>query len=71
MRGWLFFDFGVFGFVRFNAHSVVEEANGNFIEITPSRASQRYPFIRHEGKEEDFISLVVGWKVVMFDYSII
>ena len=37
--------------------SVVEE-NGVLVDITPTRASRRYPFIRHEGGEKDFITFV-------------
>jgi hypothetical protein len=64
VRGWLFFDFrmlrilGGQPFVRFTAHSVVQDEDGTLRDITPSRASQRYPFIRHEGSDEEFISLV-------------
>ena len=71
MRGWLIFEFGgLFGFVRFNSHSVIEQQDGTLIDITPSRASRRYPFIRHAGSEEDFIELVVKWQVIQFDYRV-
>ena len=49
VRGWLLFGFGMFGFIRFNPHSVIKEEDGTLIDITPSKASQRYPFIRHWG----------------------
>jgi hypothetical protein len=71
IRGWLLFDFGGFlTFVRFNAHSVLQEAGGNLIDITPSQASQRYPFMQHPGEEAEFISLVDGLKLVRFDYPV-
>ena len=71
VRGWMFFDFhrtsmGLLPAVRFTAHSVVEDSGGLY-DITPSRASQRYPFIKHEGTEEDFISLVEGHRLVHLD----
>ena len=48
--GWL-----VFNWVRrFTAYSVIEDANGWLFDITPSRASQRYPFVRHDGPEDEF-----------------
>ena len=57
VRGWLVFDYtlGPFmgwpAFWRFTAHSVIEADDGRLFDITPSRASQRYPFIRHDGPE--------------------
>ena len=52
VRGWLFFDHkttsgGRVNSVTFQAHSVLEE-NGVLVDITSTRASRRYPFIRHE-----------------------
>jgi hypothetical protein len=56
VRGWLFFDFiagavflGRRPFVRFQPHSVIADEAGALHDITPSRASRRYPFIRHDG----------------------
>lgn len=74
VRGWLFFDMittseGLLKFVWFNSHSVVEEPNGKVIDITPSRASQRYPFIGHEGDEDDFTNLVDRRKIWRIEYS--
>jgi hypothetical protein len=77
VRGWVFFDliqasffFGRRPFVRFTAHSVVEDADGTLYDITPSRASRRYPFIRHEGSEEEFNSLVEENRLVNLDLEI-
>ena len=53
VRGWMYFDL----LSQFVAHSVVEEG-GTLLDITPSHASHRYPFVRHIGNEEDFIALV-------------
>jgi hypothetical protein len=53
--GFLYFDWhGLLPTVRFNAHSLVEAPDGKLYEITPSRASARYPFLRHTGSLEDF-----------------
>ena len=62
LRGWLFFDDkttsgGRVNAVTFQAHSVVEE-NGVLVDITPTRASRRYPLMRHEGGEKHFITFV-------------
>jgi hypothetical protein len=70
----MFFDFattseGLIPAVRFSSHSVVEQADGTLIDITPSQARQRYPFIKHHGDEDDFVNLVDGWKVVNLDYG--
>lgn len=72
VRGWLFFDFnttslGLYPFVRFTAHSLVEDEDGTLHDITPSKASQRYPFIQHKGSEEEFISLVEEHQLVNLD----
>jgi hypothetical protein len=59
VRGWLYFDFeNSLSFVRFTAHSVVADEAGRLWDITPSRASQRYPFICAEGTVEEFVQIV-------------
>jgi hypothetical protein len=61
VRGWLFFDFGGYlDRVQFLAHSVVRAPNGELWDITPSRASQDYPFIPAQESEEEFKALVEG-----------
>lgn len=72
IRGWLFFDFhntslGLIPFVRFTAHSLVQDEDGTLRDITPSKASQRYPFIRHDEGDGDFISLVEKHQLVHLD----
>ncbi|RYG84112.1 MAG: hypothetical protein EON59_13495 [Alphaproteobacteria bacterium] len=50
----------VYGFLHFaglgtfNAHSVVEDGERGLCDITPSRASQLYPFVRHAGSPQLF-----------------
>jgi hypothetical protein len=61
--GWLVFDYseisqGLVPFCRFTAHSVIEGPDGTLVDITPSQASQRYPFLRHEGPAEEFEAIV-------------
>jgi hypothetical protein len=63
VRGWMVFDFnkmseGLYPVCRFTAHSVVEDSTGRLFDPTPSRASQRYPFLRHEGPEAEFVAVV-------------
>ena len=72
VRGWMLFDvaeasLGLLNYVLFEAHSVVEE-NGPLVDIAPSSASRRYPFIRHPGDDQDFKKLVehVGISTIQF-----
>ena len=60
VRGWLFFDLtDALPFVRFIAHSLVEDKSGDIFDITPAqKVFQSYPFIRAEEDEDTFESLV-------------
>jgi hypothetical protein len=74
VRGWLVFDHeatssGIIPLVQFNPHSVVEDSNGIRVDPTPSRASQRYPFLEHEGPEEDFIRIVESISLTCINYD--
>jgi len=65
VRGWLVFDYnrityGLFRICRFTAHSVVETPDGKLFDLTPSKASQRYPFVRHEGPDDEFEAIVLA-----------
>lgn len=65
VRGWLVFDFHqpplwLFPVCRFTSHSVVEGPDGDLFDITPSKASRRYPFLRHEGPEGEFEAIVLA-----------
>jgi hypothetical protein len=40
----------------FTAHAVVEDPAGRLFDTTPSKASQRYPFLRHEEEFEAIIA---------------
>jgi hypothetical protein len=74
VRGWLVFDhqsasFGLMPLIQFNPHSVVEDAKGTRVDPTPSRASRRYPFLDHEGTEEDFIRIVESNSLTRVNYD--
>jgi hypothetical protein len=63
VRGWLVIDYneatqGLFNNCKFIAHSVVEAPDGRLFDLTPSQASQRYPFLRHDGPEKEFVAFV-------------
>jgi hypothetical protein len=65
VRGWMIFDYnkttqGWWPVCRFMAHSVVEAPDGRLFDITPSQASQRYPFIRHSGPDSEFEAIVLA-----------
>lgn len=61
VRGWLYFDFGgLLDRVQFLAHSAVLTPDGELCDVTPSVASQDYPFISAEESEEDYAALVQG-----------
>lgn len=55
VRGWLVYAYtlSAFPMVRFQAHSVLEE-KGQLVDITPSDAGRRPPFIRHPDGNEMF-----------------
>lgn len=70
VRGWLFFDYeDILPHVRFTAHSVIEDESGDLVDITPSRASQPYPFIRAEEDDETFASLVEDHGLMNIDFK--
>jgi hypothetical protein len=75
VRGWWVFDYtygpliGRPAFWRFTAHSVIED-NGRLFDITPSRAEQRYPFIRHNGPKGEFEALIFRFKITDLEHLI-
>ena len=72
VRGWLLFDMRpILAFVRFTAHSVIEDQDGTLADITPSRASRQYPFVRHPDDIADFEESVEIYRVTNFDYNIL
>lgn len=45
VRGWLYFDLPGLPHVKFVAHSIVRTPGGDLVDITPSDATQDYPFL--------------------------
>lgn len=69
--GWLIFDLSFAGRWRFSAHSVVEDADGTRIDITPApTASRRYPFLEDEASHGDFMRLIGSARVQELDYEL-
>ena len=72
--GWVYFDFvkvrwpGDAPFVRFNMLSVIETEHGELVDITPSRASTQYPFIRAEESEADYERIIEALKARGVEY---
>src|SRR5689334_12473115 len=55
VRGWLYFDFGgCLDRVQFLAHSAVRGPDGTLYDITPSQASQQYPFVAANLSEHEY-----------------
>ena len=53
--GFIYFDWlAVLGFIRFQPHAVIENENGELVDITPHGAEGDYPFIRHVGTREEY-----------------
>ena len=57
-RGWLYFDLPGLNYVKFVAHSAVIDPSGELCDLTPSNASQDYPFILSRLSEDEYASLV-------------
>ena len=59
VRGWLYIAFeDRLPYVLFNPHSAIRTEVGDLYDITPSRASQQYPFIVAEESEEAYEALI-------------
>lgn len=74
VHGWLIFDFeadtsGLLTIVRFNPHSIVENRDGERMDVTPSRASRRYPFLDHVGTPSDFARIVQDNWISVIEYD--
>jgi len=71
VRGWVVFEvYTPLGLCRFIPHSVVEDEDGVLFDITPSRASRRYPFLRDELTEEEYVLLITSRKLVNLDHNL-
>lgn len=58
VRGWLYFDLPGLPYVKFLAHSAVLAPDGKIYDITPSYASNIYPFITSLLSDEEYADLV-------------
>lgn len=54
----------LYGGVLVQAHTAVDMGDGIF-DITPSGASQSYPFVRHTGSDDDFADMARAMRVVV------
>lgn len=68
VRGWLYFERSLRGCPSFLSHSVVETAEGKMIDITPSRAAKRYPFIRDKSRPGEYQRLLERHGLIAVDY---
>jgi hypothetical protein len=74
VHGWMVFDYertsrGLVPLVNFNPHSIIETDGGERYDVTPSRASQRYPFLDHEGDAESFVRIVTDNILAILSYN--
>lgn len=69
VRGWLYFDFeNALPHVRFTAHSAILEEDGLMYDVTPSLASQPYPFIRAQESEEEYAEMIESYNISNLDH---
>lgn len=73
IRGWLVIDFTDSFLipkpvVHFIAHSIVRRPDGSLWDITPSEATQQYPFVAHPGTDEEFREIVEVHRLAAVDY---
>jgi hypothetical protein len=57
VKGYLIFDFRMWGVWRVQPHSLVELEDGTLADITPRGTWRQYPFVRHVGSDEDFAEM--------------
>ena len=55
--GFTYFNFQLFGFVKFTPHAVIEVEDGTLVDITPHGSLDPHPFIRHIGSPEEFLAM--------------
>jgi hypothetical protein len=74
VHGWMVFDhektsLGLVSLVNFNPHSIIETDDGERYDVTPSQASQRYPFLDHEGDADNFVRIVQDNSLSILSYN--
>jgi hypothetical protein len=71
VHGWVVFEvYTPLGLCRFIPHSVVEDEHGFLFDITPSRASRRYPFLKDELTEEEYVLLITSRQLLNLDHKL-
>jgi hypothetical protein len=71
VRGWVVFEvYTRLGLCRFIPRSVVEDEDRVLFDITPARASKRYPFLKDEMTEEEYVLLITSRKLVNLDHRL-
>jgi len=60
VRGWLYFDLPDLEYVKFVAHSAVLTPENEIFDITPSSASQDYPFLPSGLSDEEFEKIAMS-----------
>src|SRR3979490_1529128 len=69
VRGWLILEnHPRLGVCRFVAHSVIEDERARLFDLTPSAASQRYPFLRTEMVDEEYLLMLSARHLVHVDH---
>jgi len=48
----------------------LKDEDGALFDITPTRASKRYPFLNDEMTEEEFVLLITSRKLVNLDHNL-
>ena len=66
VRGWLIYDLTLVRRYRFIAHSIVRDASGDLIDVTPGRAGPQ-TFLIHEDQDE-FYMVLRGHKLTHVEY---
>lgn len=72
VRGWVVFDYqlSAIPMVRFQAHSVVEDADGRLIDVTPREGSRPLPFLLHPDGNEMFELVVSRREIVSISHRL-
>lgn len=71
VRGWLVYESWLAqGFCRFAPHSVVLDQHGELFDLTPTRAVQKYPFLRDHLTDEEFVLMVSSRRLVHLDHRL-
>jgi hypothetical protein len=72
VRGWLVHESWLpQGFCRFAPHSVVLDERGELFDLTPTRATGRYPFLRHHLTDEEFLLMISARQLVHLDHRLV